>query len=97
MKYWYSKLSENMKDKKGEYAKNKYHNISEKKKKKQKLKEYQRKKEIEKQKSLKVINRILLYFNMFITIVCFLTVKNSVSEKFRDLQTPWHARGQFVF
>ena len=32
MKYWYSKLSENMKDKKGEYAKNKYHNISEKKK-----------------------------------------------------------------
>ena len=96
MKYWYSKLSENMKDKKGEYAKNKYHNISEKKK-KAKIKRVSKKKNIEKQKSLKVINRILLYFNMFITIVCFLTVKNSVSEKLRDLQTPWHARGHFVF
>ena len=31
MKSWYANLSEDMKDKKREYAKNRYHNMSEKK------------------------------------------------------------------
>ena len=53
----YRKLSEEDKNKKGEYGKNRYHMSDEKK---QKLKEY--KKNIKKQKSLNIImNKIVFY------------------------------------
>ena len=52
----YKNLSEEDKNKRGEYGKNRYHNMSEEKK--QNLKEYQ--KNIDKQKSLNIImNKIV--------------------------------------
>ena len=48
-----------------------------------------------------ILNKIVILLTLneskYITIVCFLTVKNSLWEKLHDLRTPCHARGHFVF
>ena len=82
MKYWYSKLSENMKDKKREYAKNKYHNISEKKK-KAKIKRVSKKKKYRETKEPKS-NKQNTFIFQYVYNNCILFN----SQKFRIGETP---------